>query len=103
MLAKSLRMLSVAVMVFGCLFVLQGQNSTDGANWPSFRGPNASGIAEKYATPVSWDVETSKNINYSTQSPLKTVQVKALPEAGKPLDFKGAVGKFDFRVTLNKE
>lgn len=69
MLAKSLRMLSVAVMVFGCLFVLQGQNSTDGANWPSFRGPNASGIAEKYATPVSWDVETSKNIKWKIPIP----------------------------------
>jgi hypothetical protein len=32
----------------------------------------------------------------------KTISVKALPEAGKPADFSGAVGKFDFRVTPSK-
>lgn len=29
----------------------------------------------------------------------RTIQVKALPENGKPVDFSGAVGKFDFKVT----
>src|SRR5690606_2437319 len=28
----------------------------------------------------------------------KTINVKSLPEAGKPADFTGAVGKFDFKV-----
>jgi hypothetical protein len=32
----------------------------------------------------------------------KTISVKALPEAGKPADFSGAVGRFDFRVTPSK-
>lgn len=32
----------------------------------------------------------------------KTINVKALPEAGKPLDFTGAVGKFDFKATPSK-
>ncbi|MES2573405.1 MAG: BatD family protein [Bacteroidota bacterium] len=32
----------------------------------------------------------------------KTIVVRALPEAGKPADFSGAVGKFDFRVTPSK-
>ncbi|MDI1254849.1 MAG: BatD family protein [Flavobacterium sp.] len=32
----------------------------------------------------------------------KTINVKALPEAGKPLDFSGAVGKFSFKVTPTK-
>ncbi len=32
----------------------------------------------------------------------KTIAVKALPEAGKPADFSGAVGKFDFNVTPSK-
>jgi hypothetical protein len=32
----------------------------------------------------------------------KTIAVKPLPEAGKPADFSGAVGKFDFRVTPSK-
>ncbi len=32
----------------------------------------------------------------------KTITVKALPEAGKPEDFSGAVGKFDFKVIPSK-
>lgn len=32
----------------------------------------------------------------------KTINVKALPENGKPADFSGAVGKFDFRVKASK-
>ncbi|SDX60993.1 Oxygen tolerance [Lutibacter oricola] len=42
------------------------------------------------------------NINYSAQSSLKSVNVKALPEEGKPIDFTGAVGEFDFKVVANK-
>ncbi|HEX9652748.1 MAG TPA: PQQ-binding-like beta-propeller repeat protein [bacterium] len=36
----------------------------DGVNWPSFRGPNASGIAPEFSTPVTWNVETSENIKW---------------------------------------
>ncbi|WP_413999645.1 BatD family protein [Flavobacterium sp. W1B] len=32
----------------------------------------------------------------------KTIAVRALPEAGKPADFSGAVGNFDFKVTPTK-
>jgi hypothetical protein len=32
----------------------------------------------------------------------KTINVKALPEAGKPADFSGAVGRFNFKVTPSK-
>jgi hypothetical protein len=32
----------------------------------------------------------------------KTINVKALPEAGKPADFSGAVGRFAFKVTPSK-
>lgn len=32
----------------------------------------------------------------------KTINVKPLPEAGKPLDFTGAVGSFSFNVTTSK-
>lgn len=32
-----------------------------------------------------------------------TLQVKPLPETGKPEDFNGAVGEFDFDVLVNKE
>lgn len=32
----------------------------------------------------------------------RTINVKPLPEAGKPADFKGAVGDYDFKVTTSK-
>jgi len=32
----------------------------------------------------------------------KTISVKALPEAGKPIDFSGAVGRFDFKAIPSK-
>lgn len=44
----------------------------------------------------------TRNINYSSESSTKIVNVKALPESGKPLDFSGAVGEFDFKITANK-
>src|SRR5215218_10058059 len=31
-------------------------------NWPSFRGPNASGVVEGTNPPTTWDVEKSQNV-----------------------------------------
>jgi hypothetical protein len=42
------------------------------------------------------------NGNKRVSAGAKTITVKPLPEAGKPADFSGAVGKFDFRVTPSK-
>src|SRR2546427_506371 len=39
-----------------------------GQNWPSFRGTNASGVAEGKA-PVSWDAPKSVNIAWKTPIP----------------------------------
>ena len=44
----------------------------------------------------------TRNINYSTKSAIKNVNVKALPEEGKPIDFSGAIGDFDFKVLADK-
>ena len=33
----------------------------------------------------------------------RTINVKPLPDAGRPLDFSGAVGSFDFKVLTNKD
>lgn len=44
----------------------------------------------------------TKNISYSTQSEVKNVLVKPLPEIDKPIDFTGAVGDFNFTVEANK-
>lgn len=42
------------------------------------------------------------HINFSLASQLKIVNVKALPLEGKPIDFSGAVGEFEFKVVSNK-
>lgn len=44
----------------------------------------------------------TKNISYATESAVRKVRVKALPEAGKPEDFSGAVGEFEFSVLADK-
>jgi outer membrane protein assembly factor BamB len=38
-------------------------------NWPSFRGPNASGVAEGRPAPTSWNVEKSANIKWRARLP----------------------------------
>jgi hypothetical protein len=43
-------------------------------------------------------VDDSKRVSAGS----KIINVKPLPEAGKPVDFDGAVGKFDFRVSPSK-
>lgn len=38
-------------------------------NWPSFRGRNASGIADEQSLPMVWDAEKSRNILWSAPIP----------------------------------
>lgn len=38
-------------------------------NWPSFRGLNASGVADGAAAPVAWNAEKSENIRWKTPIP----------------------------------
>jgi len=38
-------------------------------NWPSFRGPNASGIADERPLPTTWDAKKSLNILWRTPLP----------------------------------
>jgi outer membrane protein assembly factor BamB len=38
-------------------------------NWPQWRGPNASGVADGQAPPITWDVEESSSILWKTPIP----------------------------------
>jgi pimeloyl-ACP methyl ester carboxylesterase/outer membrane protein assembly factor BamB len=38
-------------------------------NWPSFRGPNASGVADGQYPPLTWDAEKGSNILWKTPIP----------------------------------
>jgi outer membrane protein assembly factor BamB len=42
---------------------------TTPANWPSFRGPHASGVADGQRPPVTWDGEKGSNILWKTPIP----------------------------------
>ncbi len=37
--------------------------------WPSFRGPNAAGVAETGTLPAQWDVETGTHLRWRTEIP----------------------------------
>ena len=57
----------------GFLFLLHSmtahaEQKSDG-NWPQFRGPQASGIAEGYALPSKWDVAKNENILWKAAIP----------------------------------
>lgn len=38
-------------------------------NWPSFRGPNAAGVADGYSLPEEWDIAEKEDIKWSTEIP----------------------------------
>ena len=40
------------------------QTAGAGVNWPSFRGPQASGIAEGHPTVTEWDLESGENVRW---------------------------------------
>lgn len=67
---------------------------------------------EPLSLDVTVDVPTNKRdffggriysqTNKTVSAGRRTINVKALPEQGKPVNFSGAVGNFDFSVTTNK-
>ena len=40
-----------------------------GVDWPQFRGPRASGIAEGFKTPLRWSVPQKSNVGWKTPIP----------------------------------
>jgi len=45
----------------------------------------------------------TRRVNHATTSKSREIAVKPLPILGKPLDFNGAVGEFNFNVSTSKE
>lgn len=45
----------------------------------------------------------SRSITYTASTGRRVINVKPLPKEGKPVNFSGAVGNFNFKVTTNKE
>jgi outer membrane protein assembly factor BamB len=57
------RLLSISLCIITCVIVVSAQN------WPSFRGPGASGVAEGKNMPVKWDAEKSVNVLWKVPIP----------------------------------
>ena len=43
--------------------------TTNAQNWPSFRGPNASGVADGSKPPATWDIDKTTNVLWKTDIP----------------------------------
>lgn len=59
-----MKRLSISVL---CLVL--SSITIDAQNWPSFRGPNASGVAEGTNPPLIWDLNKSQNVLWKTNIP----------------------------------
>jgi hypothetical protein len=53
------------VLIVATLFLWQAA-TTPAQNWPSFRGPGASGIADGLDVPTNWNAETGENVVWKT-------------------------------------
>ena len=62
---KATTVMSVVVVILLIFnFVPTLASEPLGVHWPGFRGPGASGVAEKFSTPTSWNVERAENIKW---------------------------------------
>jgi len=59
-----IKRVAILALVLSCL-----ATTALAQNWPSFRGSNASGVADKAKLPTHWNVEKSQNIVWSTPIP----------------------------------
>src|SRR5437899_12729270 len=60
-----------SVLALLCLGFLEapGTSAAAAANWPQFRGPNASGQNGAQVLPTTWSVERGENIRWQTPIP----------------------------------
>ena len=56
-------------LIFSVLFLGLSSITINAQNWPSFRGPNASGVVEGSKPPITWDVEKAQNVLWRTPIP----------------------------------
>ncbi len=56
---------------FVVVIVFAGAAAAEPASvhWPSFRGPNASGVADGFPLPTTWDVARNENVRWKTPIP----------------------------------
>ena len=63
---RLLRSTALLLLLSSLLPVLPGNATAPVIHWPTFRGPNASGIAEGFPTPTKWNVPAGENVKWKT-------------------------------------
>jgi len=66
---RTSRSQALLVLCAMCAASLLAQEDTRSGNWPSFRGPQASGVADGQDLPDRWSGETGENILWQTPIP----------------------------------
>ena len=56
-------------VTFSLVFITVLVTVAQAQNWPQFRGPNASGVAEGKGTPTVWNISRSQNVLWKTPVP----------------------------------
>ena len=56
-------------LTLSLLVLILSSLTTNAQNWPSFRGPNASGVADGSKPPITWDVQKWNNVLWKTEIP----------------------------------
>jgi outer membrane protein assembly factor BamB len=75
MMRSFARTLALAVLFGGALIAATqsppspGAAPTPGVDWPQFRGIDASGVAEGFPLPVTWNVESGQGVRWKTTVP----------------------------------
>ena len=60
------RSTALLLLLSSLLPVLPGNATAPVIHWPTFRGPNASGIAEGFPSPTKWNVPAGENVKWKT-------------------------------------
>jgi outer membrane protein assembly factor BamB len=66
---RLLRSTALLLLLAALLPVPSGNAIAPATHWPTFRGPNASGVAEGFASPTTWNVPAGENVKWKTPIP----------------------------------
>ncbi|MEE8376808.1 MAG: PQQ-binding-like beta-propeller repeat protein [Candidatus Aminicenantaceae bacterium] len=69
MILRISRCLLVVFILIASMSLMAVQEKNNETNWPSFRGLNARGFSDGRPTPVTWNIESKKNIEWKTAIP----------------------------------
>ncbi|HKQ79256.1 MAG TPA: PQQ-binding-like beta-propeller repeat protein [Blastocatellia bacterium] len=66
---SALRFPAILLLLGTLLSASPGNAPAPEIHWPTFRGPNASGVAEGFVTPTKWNAPAGENVKWKTPIP----------------------------------